>query len=216
MPVHGDDESFSVGPGPVSGSSTNPSSAMILERYQPIEMDDGNVLRADIYRPDTDQPVPMIMTCGPYGKGVHYQDAHYKDAWDWLAGQHPDLLPGSTRSTSRRKRSTPKSGFRGATQWSGSTHEERAVSRGGHFDGCSCDRPIFPRNLRLPGPDDSARPRGLLPTDPPDHLSRRGHRRTPAGERRNWACHRLRLSGVWTGSGEEDTSSVSFRASPTR
>ena len=46
---------------------------MILERYQPIEMDDGNVLRADIYRPDTDQPVPVIMTCGPYGKGVRYR-----------------------------------------------------------------------------------------------------------------------------------------------
>ena len=70
---------------------------MIIERDLPVPMDDGLVLRADVYRPDTTAPVPVIMTHGPYGKGVMYQE-HYKLMWDWLVKEHPDLLPGSTRS----------------------------------------------------------------------------------------------------------------------
>ena len=70
---------------------------MIIERDLPVRMDDGVVLRADVYRPDTTALVPVIMTSGPYGKGVRYQE-HYKLMWDWLIEQHPDLLPGSTRS----------------------------------------------------------------------------------------------------------------------
>lgn len=70
---------------------------MIIERDLPITMDDGLVLRADVYRPDTTAPVPVVMTHGPYGKGVMYQE-HYKPMWDWLVAEHPDLLPGSTRS----------------------------------------------------------------------------------------------------------------------
>ena len=69
---------------------------MIIERDLSVPMDDGFVLKADVYRPDTADPVPTIMTHGPYGKGVMYQD-HYKIMWDWLAEQHPDLLEGSER-----------------------------------------------------------------------------------------------------------------------
>ena len=70
---------------------------MIIERDVDIPMDDGLVLKADVYRPDTRAPVPVIMTMGPYGKGVMYQD-HYKPMWEWLVGKHPDILGGSTRS----------------------------------------------------------------------------------------------------------------------
>jgi len=70
---------------------------MLIERDLPISMDDGLVLRADVYRPDITAPVPVIMTHGPYGKGVKWQE-HYKLMWDWLAAEHPDMLPGSTRS----------------------------------------------------------------------------------------------------------------------
>ncbi len=70
---------------------------MIIERDISIPMDDGLELKSDLFRPDTDDPVPVVMTSGPYGKGVQYQD-HYKLMWDWLIEQHPDLLEGSTRS----------------------------------------------------------------------------------------------------------------------
>ncbi len=69
---------------------------MLIERDLPVPMDDGLILRADVYRPDTTAPVPVIMTHGPYGKGVRWQE-HYKLMWDWLAAEHPDLLPGSER-----------------------------------------------------------------------------------------------------------------------
>ena len=67
---------------------------MIIQRDLPITMDDGVVLRADVYRPDTKTKVPVVMTCGPYGKGVKYQE-HFKPLWDSLLKMHPDLLLGS-------------------------------------------------------------------------------------------------------------------------
>ena len=67
---------------------------MIIERDLSVPMDDGLVLKADVYRPDTTDPVPTIMTHGPYGKGVMYQD-HYRLLWDWMVERHPDLLAGS-------------------------------------------------------------------------------------------------------------------------
>ncbi|MEE2746728.1 MAG: CocE/NonD family hydrolase [Pseudomonadota bacterium] len=67
---------------------------MIIERDLPIKMDDGNVLRADVYRPKTRKKVPVVLAGGPYGKGVKYQE-HYKPLWDSLLKMHPDLLSGS-------------------------------------------------------------------------------------------------------------------------
>jgi predicted acyl esterase len=46
----------------------DPAETMIIERDVPITMDDGLVIRADVYRPKTKGPVPVIMTSGPYGK----------------------------------------------------------------------------------------------------------------------------------------------------
>ena len=70
---------------------------MIIERDVEVPMDDGLVLRADIYRPTTETSVPVVMTLGPYGKGVRYQDG-YAPQWQWLVGEYPDILEGSTRS----------------------------------------------------------------------------------------------------------------------
>ena len=43
----------------------DPTREMVIERDLPIAMDDGLVLRADVYRPKTDLPVPVIMTPVP-------------------------------------------------------------------------------------------------------------------------------------------------------
>ena len=67
---------------------------MIIERDLPVEMDDGVVLRVDVFRPDTKAKVPVVMAGGPYGKGVKYQE-HYKPLWDSLVKMHPDILEGS-------------------------------------------------------------------------------------------------------------------------
>ncbi|MGO9383511.1 MAG: CocE/NonD family hydrolase [Mycobacterium sp.] len=70
---------------------------IVIERDVEIAMDDGLALRADVFRPDGPRRVPVLMTLGPYGKGVRYQDG-YKAQWEWLVDAHPDILEGSSRS----------------------------------------------------------------------------------------------------------------------
>jgi len=61
----------------------------------PIEMDDGAVLRADLFRPDDDKRYPVILSCGAFGKGVAFQEGN-KSAWDRLVAAYPEVMDGST------------------------------------------------------------------------------------------------------------------------
>jgi predicted acyl esterase len=61
----------------------------------PIPADDGVVLRADVFRPLDDGRYPAILTYGPYGKGLAFQEGN-KAAWDRLVAAHPDILEGSS------------------------------------------------------------------------------------------------------------------------
>jgi predicted acyl esterase len=61
----------------------------------PIAMDDGLVLRADVFRPDADGKYPALLSYGPYGKGLAFQEG-YKTAWEIMARENPDVLAGSS------------------------------------------------------------------------------------------------------------------------
>ena len=61
----------------------------------PIEMDDGLVLRADVFRPEKDGRYPVILSYGPYAKGLAFQDG-YPSAWQRMVAEHPDVAYGST------------------------------------------------------------------------------------------------------------------------
>jgi uncharacterized protein len=61
----------------------------------PIKMDDGITLRADVYRPVPDGEYPVILTYGPYGKWLAFQDL-YKTVWENMSAEHPEILAGST------------------------------------------------------------------------------------------------------------------------
>lgn len=63
----------------------------------PITMDDGVVLRADVFRPSADGRYPVIVTYGPYGKWLHFEDL-YTDQWRRMAAEHPDVVAGSTNA----------------------------------------------------------------------------------------------------------------------
>jgi predicted acyl esterase len=63
----------------------------------PIEMDDGLVLLADIYRPADEGRYPVILSYGPYAKGLAFQDG-YPSAWSRMEEQHPDVTAGSTNA----------------------------------------------------------------------------------------------------------------------
>lgn len=69
---------------------------MIIERDVAIPTDDGSHVMADIFRPDDGSPSPVIMTLGPYGKGVPYE-VGFAPQWKWLISTYPDILPGSGR-----------------------------------------------------------------------------------------------------------------------
>ena len=60
-----------------------------------ITMDDGLVLRADIFRPIGDGKYPVILTHGPYAKGLSFQEG-YPSAWQRMVDEHPDVPAGST------------------------------------------------------------------------------------------------------------------------
>ena len=61
----------------------------------PIAMEDGIVLRADVYRPVAEGKYPALVSYGPYGKGLAFQDG-YKTAWDIMARENPDAVNGTT------------------------------------------------------------------------------------------------------------------------
>jgi predicted acyl esterase len=61
----------------------------------PIRMDDGLELRADVFRPQAEGRYPAILSYGPYGKGLAFQEG-YKTAWEIMARDNPDALAGSS------------------------------------------------------------------------------------------------------------------------
>ena len=61
----------------------------------PITMDDGVVLRADVYRPPQEGKYPVILSYGPYANGLAFQEG-YPDQWQRMATEHPDVVEGST------------------------------------------------------------------------------------------------------------------------
>ena len=61
----------------------------------PIEMDDGVVLRADVFRPDDDERHPVLLSYGPYAKGLAFQEG-YPNQWERMVSQHPDVEAGSS------------------------------------------------------------------------------------------------------------------------
>ena len=46
---------------------------MLIEWDAGIVMDDGLVLRADVFRPKEEGKWPVLLTCGPYAKGLAFQ-----------------------------------------------------------------------------------------------------------------------------------------------
>lgn len=68
---------------------------MRIEWDVPIAMDDGLVLRADVFRPPQEDRYPVILTYGPYAKGLAFQEG-YPTAWTIMAEKHPDVTAGSS------------------------------------------------------------------------------------------------------------------------
>ena len=61
----------------------------------PIKMDDGLVLRADVFRPVQDGRYPVILSYGPYAKGLSMQEG-YRHAWLRIVKAYPEIEKGSS------------------------------------------------------------------------------------------------------------------------
>ena len=60
-----------------------------------IRMDDGIVLRADVFRPIAQGRYAVLLSHGPYAKGLAFQDG-YPNAWDIMVKTSPEVPCGST------------------------------------------------------------------------------------------------------------------------
>lgn len=69
--------------------------ALVVDWDVPITMDDGTVLRADVFRPVAKGRYPVILSYGPYGKGLAFQDG-YPAAWEGMVRSNPDVTEGSS------------------------------------------------------------------------------------------------------------------------
>jgi len=68
---------------------------MQIDWDAPIPMDDGNILRADVFRPITSGRYPVLLSCGPYAKGMPFAKSR-PYAWERLVRQHPEVMQGSS------------------------------------------------------------------------------------------------------------------------
>jgi len=68
---------------------------MQIEWDAAIPMDDGIVLRADVFRPASKGEFPVILNYGPYAKGHAFQDSR-KFAWERMIKQKPEVAKGTS------------------------------------------------------------------------------------------------------------------------
>jgi len=61
---------------------------MRIEWDAPIVMDDGVTLRADVSCPADEDHHPVILSYGPYAKGLSFQVA-YAPQWEKMISEHP-------------------------------------------------------------------------------------------------------------------------------
>jgi predicted acyl esterase len=78
-----------------AGAMSEVRDGICVEWDVPIRMDDGLDLRADVFRPAAAGRYAVLMGCGPYAKGLHFEDGR-PGPWQALCRKHPDVLAGSS------------------------------------------------------------------------------------------------------------------------
>ena len=74
---------------------TETRDGMTIDWDVAVVMDDGLTLRADVYRPVAEGRYAAIVSYGPYGKGLAFQDG-YKTAWEIMERRFPDTVRGTS------------------------------------------------------------------------------------------------------------------------
>jgi predicted acyl esterase len=79
----------------MNSSKSDVRDGMQIDWDVPVAMDDGLVLRADVYRPTGGGKFPVILSYGPYAKGLSFQEG-YKSQWSRVIKAAPEVLQGSS------------------------------------------------------------------------------------------------------------------------
>jgi uncharacterized protein len=61
----------------------------------PLTMDDGAVMLADLFLPRAEGSYPVLLSYGPYAKGLHFEDG-YRSAWDIMIAAKPEVLENTS------------------------------------------------------------------------------------------------------------------------
>jgi predicted acyl esterase len=85
MTSRGDEHTFTVA-----------ADGMCIDYQVPLTMSDGALLRADVFRPESDGEYPVILSHGVYAKGLPFNGPIYQMQWDKLLAKDPTVLEGST------------------------------------------------------------------------------------------------------------------------
>jgi predicted acyl esterase len=80
---------------PVDTAKSEIRDGMQIDWDAVIPMGDGVVLRADVFRPLGGGKVPVILSYGPYAKGLSFQEG-YKSQWSRVIKSAPEVLEGSS------------------------------------------------------------------------------------------------------------------------
>jgi predicted acyl esterase len=75
--------------------TTQVRDGMMIDFEVEIPMGDGAVMVADVFRPIEEGRYPVIVSYGPYAKGLSFQEG-YPDQWRRMVEAHPDVAAGST------------------------------------------------------------------------------------------------------------------------
>ncbi|HEX2216704.1 MAG TPA: CocE/NonD family hydrolase [Xanthobacteraceae bacterium] len=78
-----------------NGTRSEVRDGMRIDWNAPIPMDDGIVLRADVFRPIADGRYAVVLSYGPYGKGLSFQE-FFKSQWDRMVAAFPETAQGSS------------------------------------------------------------------------------------------------------------------------
>jgi predicted acyl esterase len=81
---------------------------MRIDWDAPIEMDDGAILRCDVFRPDGAGQYPVILAAGPYGKWLSFQDEVWGGQWKMLCKHEPEILRLSSNKYQNYEFSDPE------------------------------------------------------------------------------------------------------------
>jgi uncharacterized protein len=79
----------------MNGMKSEIRDCMQIDWDASIEMDDGVVLRGDVFRPVGEGNYPVVLSYGPYAKGLSFQEG-YKGNWSRLIKSAPEVLAGSS------------------------------------------------------------------------------------------------------------------------